>query len=254
MTEKLSLTGEDRVLLYLLNFGSLDNVCECDSGLTQKGIAVNVRIQRKHISRHLEKLLGHNLIEEYARHVKGSRQRMKCYGLTSQGLARAKNIEETVGKVVVKVRMDGKTSDMKIADIDGATSVHLRLSDIVCEALEAGGALDMAVLETIEERNRLMMDEKTMKTEVYRQALAVAWRDGILTSSEKHLVDALRNHLGVSDEDHRSLEGVVMSDAPMISSAYADIYDEILSLVAGHPTEREEDILEMLRERLKNSR
>ena len=103
MAESLSISGEDRVLLYLLNFGSLDDVYECDVGLTQKGIAVNVRVQRKHISRYLEKLVGQSFIEEHIKRVKGSRQKMKCYGLTPQGLTRAREIERTAGKVKVKV-------------------------------------------------------------------------------------------------------------------------------------------------------
>ena len=246
----MEITGEERILLYMLNFGSLDDVYECDSGVTQKGISVNTRIQRKHISRYLDKLMENGLLEENVRHVTGGKQKMKCYSLTPQGLTKARELEERIGKIIVKVQMGQDVKDMRIADIDGATSVHLRFSDIVCQALENGDVLCMEVLENMEEQNRRMMDEKTMKTEVYRQALAVAWRSGILTSSEKHLIDALKTHLGVSDEDHRALENVILDSVPDISTTQADIYDEIMNLLDGQPTEREEMILEMLRERV----
>jgi DNA-binding PadR family transcriptional regulator len=250
MAESLSVTGEERVLLYLLNFGSLDDVYECDAGLTQKGIAVNVRIQRKHISRYLDKLVGQSLIEEYNRHVKGSRQKMKCYGLTPQGLSRARELVKAVSGVNVKVRINGETRDMRITDIDGATSVHLRLSDIVFEVLESAGVLDMARLESIEEVNRRMMDEKTMKSDVYRHALVAAWRSGILTSSEKHLVDALRSHLGISDEDHRAMETMAMNCIPEPYEVRVDLHDEILNLLAGQPEEMVEEVLELVREKV----
>lgn len=253
MSENLSVAGEDRILLYLMNFGSLDHVYECDQGLTQKGIAVNVRIRRKHISRYLGKLLGQSLIEEYLRHVKGSRQKMKCYGLTPQGLARAGTVEGDVGKVSVKVRIDGKTEMMKLADIDGATSVHLRFSDIVCEALESGEILEMERLESIEEENRRMMDERSMKSDVYRRALDAAWRSGILTSSEKHLVEALRTHLGISENDHRNMESLAMNCTPEPAEARVDLQDEILNLLAGQPPEVAREVVDMLRKRLERS-
>ena len=250
MAPGLSLPTEDRILLYLMNFGNLDNTYEAESGLTQKGIAVNVRVQRKHISRYLDKLIKDGFVEEVTRHVKGAKQKMNCYALTAQGLSKASEIEKCIGEKVVRVRIDDKIEDMKISDIDGATSVHLRLSDIICEALQNGEFLDMGVLESIEEAHRRLMDEKCMKSEIYKQALQAAWRSGILTSSEKHLIDALRTHLGISDKEHRSMESKIISDIPHSRLAHADIYDEILNLMDGKPTPREEQILELLKERL----
>jgi len=250
MVKSLSLPTEDRILLFLLNFGSLDDVYEADSGLTQKGIALNVRVQRKHISRYLDRLIADGLAEEVVRHVKGARQKMNCYTLTGAGIIRAKEIERAMGEKTVKVRIDGVVKEMKVADIDGATSVHLRRSDIICAALESGGLLDMEELENIEEQNRRMMDERTQKTEVYRQALAVAWRSGILTSSEKHLIDALKTHLGISDQEHRSMEAIIINDIHMPKITQADIYDEILNILDGKPTAREERILELLKSKL----
>jgi DNA-binding MarR family transcriptional regulator len=250
MMDGLTLPTEDRILLYLSNFGSLENVYECDSSLTQKGVAVNVRVQRKHISRYLDRLIEEGFVEEVVRHVKGAKQKMNCYSLTGAGLKRAREIEKCVGEIRVKVRIDGKIQDMKISEIDGATSVHLRISDIICEALESDEVLDMETLETIEEERRRTMDEKSMRAEVYRKALAVAWRSGILTSSEKHLIDALKTHLAITDQEHRNMETVIINDIPQGRITHADIYDEVLNLIDGRPTAREERILEMLKVKL----
>jgi hypothetical protein len=95
-----------------------------------------------------------------------------------------------------------------------------------------------------------MMDEKTARAEVYRRALAVAWRSGILTSSEKHLIDALKTHLAISDEEHKDMETDVLNCVPDLKATHADLYDEILNILGGEPTEREEEILELLRARL----
>ena len=95
-----------------------------------------------------------------------------------------------------------------------------------------------------------MIDEKSMKAEVYRKALAVAWRSGILTSSEKHLIDALKTHLGITDQEHKSMETIIINDIPQSRITHADIYDEILNLIDGRPTAREERILELLKVKL----
>ena len=250
MVVGLTLPTEDRILLYLSNFKSLEDVYECDSNLTQKGIAVHVRVQRKHISRYLDNLINEGFVEEQVRHVKGAKQKMNCYSLSGVGLNRAREIERSVGEQHVKVRINGKIREMKISEIDSATSVHLRISDIVCEALESNDVLEMGTLESIEEERRRLLDEKSMKAEVYRKALAVAWRSGILTSSEKHLIDALKTHLGISDKQHRSMETIIINGIPKDKQTRAEIYDEVLNLIDGTPTPREEMILELLKERL----
>ena len=79
VTKLLSLHTEERILLYLSNFGDLDDVFEAPSDVTQKEIAVNVRVQRKHIYRYLKKLIEEEQMVETVCHVQGAKQRMKCY-------------------------------------------------------------------------------------------------------------------------------------------------------------------------------
>lgn len=250
MPNGLELHTEDRILLYLSNFGSLNQAYEVDSDITQKEIAINVRVQRKHISRYLKNLMEDKLIEEAVCHVRGAKQRMKCYSLSGPGIIRAKEIGRYVGSQRVMVKINGDTREMLVSDIDGATSVHLTLSDIVAEAMDGDDVLLMKNLESIEEKRRRIMDEKTNRAEVYRNALAVAWRDGVLTTSEKHLIEALRTHLGVTDEEHKSMEAKIISNIPQSRNVPADLYDDILNILDGKPTPREEQILTLLKKNL----
>ena len=249
MPNGLSLHTEDRILLYLSSFGSLDEVYEAESDLTQKEIAANVKVQRKHISRYLKKLMEDSMVDEKVCHVKGAKQRMRCYSLTGQGKIKAKEIAQHVGSQTILVKINGETEEMAVSDIDGATSVHLTLSDIVAEAMDGHDVLLMKNLESIEENRRRIMDEKTHRAEAYRNALGVAWRNGILTTSEKHLIDALKEHLGVTDEEHKTMETKIINDIPK-QDFHVDIYDEVVSMLEGKPTPREAQILELLRGRL----
>ena len=250
MPNGLELHTEDRILLYLSSFGNLDEVYEAESDITQKEIAINVKVQRKHISRYLKKLIDDGMVDEKTCHVKGAKQRMRCYALTGPGTVKAKEIQKYVSSQTVKVKINGDTKEMLVADIDGATSVHLTLSDIVAEALDGDDILKMKNLESIEEDRRRMMDEKTHRSEVYRKALAVAWRSGVLTTSEKHLIDALKEHLSVTDEEHRTMEAKIINEIPQGMEARVDLYDEVLGILDGKPTPREEMILELLRDKL----
>ena len=123
----------------------------------------------------------------------------------------------------------------------------------MAEALNGHDVLEMKSLESIEENRRRMMDEKTHRAEVYRNALYVAWRSGVLTTSEKHLIDALKDHLGVTDEEHKSMETKIINDIPPIREIHVDLYDEVLGILDGQPTSREEQILELLKDKLENS-
>lgn len=250
MPNGLELPTEDRILLYLSSYGCLDEVYEAESDLTQKEIAINVKVQRKHISRYLKKLMDDGMVDEKVCHVKGAKQRMRCYSLTGPGAVKAREISTHVGSQRIKVKINGKTKEMLVSEIDGATSVHLKLSDIVAEAMDGDDILQMKKLESIEENRRRLMDVKTHRAEVYRTALSVAWRNGILTTSEKHLIDALKDHLGVSDEDHKSMESKIINDIPVSKTAHNDIYDEVLHILDGKPTHREKQILEIIKDRL----
>jgi DNA-binding MarR family transcriptional regulator len=249
MEPLISLPTEERILLYLSDFKGLEGVYVAPPDVTQKEIAIGVRVQRKHISRYLKKLMEKEMVDEKVCHVQGAKQRMKCYELTWKGLAKAKEIRKFVGNKKVKVLIGGEAKEMLVSEIDGATSVHLTLSDIVGDAIDARDHLDMEHLEQIEERRRRTVDERTRKAEVYRRALVMAWRSGVLTSSEQHLINALREHLGVSEEMHNTMEAKIIADIDPIRTELLEVYEDVLMMIGDRPNEKEERILELLKER-----
>lgn len=249
MAPLISLPTEERILLYLSDFRGLEDVYEAPPDLTQKEIAGGVRVQRKHISRYLKKLVDDEMVVEKVCHVQGAKQRMKCYALTWKGTGKAKEIRKHVGNKKVRVIIDGEAEEMLVSEIDGATSVHLTLSDIVGEAIDAEKHLEMEHLEQIEERRRRTVDERTHKAEVYRRALVMAWRSGVLTSSEQHLISALREHLGVSEEMHNTMEAKIIADIDPIRKELLELYEDVSAIAGEKPTAREERILELLKER-----
>lgn len=245
----ISLPAEERILLYLSDFKNMDDAYEVPADLTQQEIAMKVNVQRKHISRYLNNLINDGFVEKKISHVHGAKQRMGCYYLSLAGRKKAEGIRKYVGSQHVKVLIEGESKDMLVSEIDGATSVHLTLSDIVGEALVTEGCLDMTKLAHIEENKRRAIDERTRKADVYRQALVTAWRSGVLTPSEKQLIDALRLHLGVTDEEHESMEKQVMAGMDSLRREHQEAYDEISILIKDGKTEREEKILALLKER-----
>ncbi len=184
-------------------------------------------------------------------HVVGAKQRMKCYYLSWDGRRKAKDIRKNVSDKKVKMSIDGEIIEMKISEIDGATSVHLTLSDIVSEAMKANGHLVKEDLETIEERKRRELDDRTKKTDVYRQALNTAWRDGVLTPSEMHLIGALKDHLKVSDEEHDIMENEIINNMKYGRMELMRLFTEINEVIGQSPTTREKDVLDLLKDRLK---
>jgi DNA-binding MarR family transcriptional regulator len=248
----LSLTVEERIVLHLGDFANAEGKYEMPAGLTQRGIAENVGVQQKHLSRHIQKLVAGGLAEEATARVSGMKQRMKIYKLTYSGHARAGELRKFVGSTVVTVVMKGgETREMPISDIDKATSAHLTMSDIVRHAAESD-RIEMATLEHVEEEKRRAADRETRREEIYKKALHSAWRSGILTPSEQHLVEVLREHLGLSQEDHDRIEMEVMRDIDVGSPDRRELYDELCAIAHanGEPPETAKEMLRALRKRL----
>ncbi len=248
----LSLTVEERIVLHLGDYKSLDGKYEMPAGMTQRGIAESVGVQQKHLSRHILKLVTNGLAEEATARVVGMKQRMKIYKLTYDGLMRANELRSFIGSKIVPIVMrTGERKEMPIADIDKATSAHLSLSDIVRHALETD-TLDMATLERVEEEKRRAADKESNREVVYKKALWAAWRSGILTPSEQHLVDVLREHLGISQEDHDRIEKEVMREVDCLSPDRRELYDELrtIAYANGEPPEAAKEMLRALRQRL----
>lgn len=221
---------------------------ELPEALTQRAIAFAASVQRKHLSRYLEELVREGLLEERKGHVEGRRQRMLAHVLTPKGWARATEIKRKLATVRVLIRVGSEVKDMTLEEIDDATSVRLTFSDIVREALR-GEKLDLAQLEKIDDRRRIEMDERLQKLESYTRALMMAWKDGRVTATEHLLLDQLREHLGISREEHGRMEADAISKADKAATDRLEIYREVAAGVweHGNVTARERELLETLR-------
>jgi len=207
---RLSLTTEERVLLYLSDFKGMEDRFDLPVALTQKSVAFAAGIHRKHVSRYLDELVAEGAVAERKSHIEGMRQRMLAYHLTGKGWERAKQIREHLSTIRVPIRVNGEMRDMTLEEIDRSTSVRLTFADIVREAM-AVSVLDMAHLETIDERRRRDMDDRLEKIEAYAKAMLTAWQDGKVTATEQLLLEQLRAHLEISELDHRRIETDVLT-------------------------------------------
>ncbi len=243
-----SMTSKERILLYLSDYHNMEERYEFPADLVQQSIAFATGIQRKHLSQYLDDLIRENLIAERKAHIQGMRQRMNGYYLSPSGYARASALRERIAELVVPISIGGKVVQMKLIEIDEATSAHVTFCDIVREAIQHNG-LDMANLESVEARKRQALEEKEQATEVYRRALRTAWRDGRVTATERFLIEELRKHLEITDEQHRRLEEEIIKKLAQDHMEFRRIYRMVLEValadraIAGP----EEEILEALR-------
>jgi len=247
----LALTTEERILLYLSDFRGMDERFELPEALTQRAIAFAAGTQRKHLSRYLDDLVKEGMLEQKKAHVEGQRQRMLAYYLTPRGWARAMEIKQDLAALHVPIRVGGETKQMTLEEIDKATSVRLTFSDIVREALRTD-MLNLSELEKIDDRRREDMDERVKKLEAYTRALMTAWKDGRVTATERLLLDQLREHLGVSHEEHERMEAEAISRSEDAISDRLELYKVVASEAWEHGavTPRERELMEALRKAL----
>jgi tellurite resistance protein len=255
LDELTCLTSKDRILLYLSDFQNMEDRYELPSDVIQQSIAFGTGIQRKHLSQYLKDLMAEDVIVERKAHVQGMKQRMNGYYLTSSGHTRAMTLRDRIKAVVVPVRIAGDVRKMRVSEIDESTSVHITLCDIVREAIEGEG-LDMARLETVEVRKREALEEKEQGTEIYRRVLQTAWRDGKVTATERFLVEELRKHLEISDEQHRLLEAEIIKKLAQDHMEFRRIYRTALEVALADRVINgpEAQILEGLRRVMRISR
>ncbi len=245
----LALNTEDRILLYLSDFRNMEERYVLPQALSQKSIAYAAGIQRKHLSRYLDQMVKEGYLVEAKSHIEGEKQRMLAYYLAPRGWERAMGTKQRLATLHVPVHLKtGETRPMTIAEIDKATSVHLSFADIVREAMQTD-TLDLTHLEGIDERRKREMDERVKALEDYARALMTAWKDGRVTATERLLIDQLREHLGITREEHERIEGQVMEE---VLSNRAGIYRAVAqeALENGPINPEERELLEALRKKL----
>src|SRR6266699_2556092 len=244
----LALPTEDRILLYFSDFQNMEERYVLPQALTQKGIAFAAGVQRKHLSRYLDKMVRDGLLVETKAHIEGEKQRMLAYYLAPRGWERAMGIKERISAVRVPIKIAGVTKEMTLAEIDGATSVHLTLSDIVREAMNVD-ELDLESLEGIDDRRKRAMDERVKRLEEYTRAVMTAWKDGRVTATERLLVEQLRDNLGISREEQERIESQVLEE---VLENRTGIYRAVAveALEGGPISDEERELLEALRKKL----
>ncbi|MEK6851543.1 MAG: hypothetical protein AABY30_03280 [Candidatus Thermoplasmatota archaeon] len=249
---RLSLTTEERILLFMSDFRGMDERFALPVALTQKSIAFAAGIHRKHVSRYLDELVAEGSVTERKAHIEGMKQRMLAYYLTARGWERAARIREHLSTIRVPIRVKGGMREMTLEEIDKSTSVRLTFSDIVREAVDQP-VLDLEHLETIDERRRREMDDRLEKIESYAKAMLTAWQDGKVSATEQLLLEQLRQHLEISELDHRQIEDDilrrVLGTMEDERKTYRDLFRH--ALAAGRLTEKVRGILEDARRLLR---
>jgi len=250
-----AITSKERIILYLSEFHNMEDRFELPADLTQQSIAFGTGVQRKHLSQYLDSLIGENMIVERKAHIQGMKQRMNGYYLAPGGYAKAVELRHRVEEMIVPILIDGGVKDMRVADVDDATPAQVTICDIVREAILNDG-LTVSALESIEERKRMSLEAKEQETEVYKRALMTAWRDGRVTATERFLVEELRKHLKVTEEQHRHLESEIVRKLAQDHMEFRRIYRTVLEVALADRVicGPEETILEGLRRVMRISR
>jgi hypothetical protein len=244
----LALSTEDRILLYFSDFRNLEDRYVLPQTVTQKAIAFAAGVQRKHLSRYLDEMVGDGFLVETKAHIEGEKQRMLAYYLAPRGWERAMAIKERLSTIRIPVVVAGATREMSLEEIDRATSVHLTFSDIVREAMTVD-QLDLEYLEGIDERRKRAMDERVHRLEEFARAMMTAWKDGRVSATERLLVEQLRDHLGISREEQERIESEVMEEVlENRTGIYRAVAQEALE--DGPITDDERELLEVLRKKL----
>lgn len=255
LEELVSLTSKDRILLYLSEYQNMEERYELPVDMIQQSIAYGTGIQRKHLSQYLKDLMNDNMIVERKAHIQGMKQRMSGYYLSSCGYSKAVTLRTRISEVIVPIKVSGVMREMKVSQIDDSTSVHITFSDIIREAIQ-GGALDMKSLEAVEAKKRESLEEKEQDTDIYRRALQTAWHDGRVTATERFLVEELRKHLKISDEQHGKLEAEIVKKLAQDHMEFRRIYRTVLEIALADKiiSGPETSILEGLRRAMRISR
>jgi len=157
---RLRLSAEERVLLFLHDYGQ--NVDELSSPfyLCQEGMASALGMRVSNLSRTLASLKSSGFVGHIMAHVPGSAKKRKVYFLTSEGKERAGEIAERVNERLVEFRgsetTGGGTKVMSVSDalrLLSRSFHNIRLCDLV-EIYLRDGVVDASSFSSIVSRER----------------------------------------------------------------------------------------------------
>lgn len=123
----MRLTVKERILLHLLESGNGAESLEVPRTVTQERIAEASWIRRRHLSQYIRPLVEEDLVAEGRAHVEGIRQKRKVYQLTALGKLKAVTLQEKVMGATLRVRDEGGTRDLSVAqalsEADGSATL-----------------------------------------------------------------------------------------------------------------------------------
>lgn len=220
---------------------------EIPRALTQEGIASAVGIQREELGELLRKMVHEGSLAEKKALVEGMKRRIVAYHLTSKGFDMAEELKNTLRGKRIPIRIGRVVRRMTLEEIDNITSIHLSLSDIAREAAKVD-IVSIRELENIEKRRKREMERTLRRIKDYTRAMIAAWQDGKMTATERLLMNELRRHLQVTEDEHKRIESEVMGtlhDRPLRS---VEIYENIVreALKDGKISSDERAILTLL--------
>ena len=132
-SKSLSITIDNKILLYLLDFTKLDEFKEdVPLAITQEGIADGVRNPLGSVSRTLKKLTKDGLLQENLSRVEDRKRKMKAYTLTWEGKGKAKTYAKELKEQIVDVRdKRGNLKEKKLSDAIKHYKPKPKLIDII---------------------------------------------------------------------------------------------------------------------------
>ena len=183
-----TMTTEERTLLHLFDNPLPEGQWEAPQTVSQAGISAAVHVQRKHVPRTLKRLEKNHELISSQRHVPGAKQRRMVYGLTPQGIERAKKIRERVLALIVyyqgekvalnTLRKGGQFTLDLLAHLDEGLTFHEQPVVSPISNPEGTASLDAQAGENL-----------------IRRLFARAWEDGKITKDEQNLLNEVVDFL-----------------------------------------------------------
>lgn len=216
-----ALAVSEKVLIHLSRMRVDQDAELAPREISQEGIAEGVGISRSHVPRAVKELLQQGLIAEHKRHIKDGEKRVKVYLVTSQGLAKAREIESRgLAQVMTAKIQNTLVQGMTLRQLEN--SFHRRIDLLKITGNEEYLDLDVIATTGVTDfsdspKIALFLDREApleqMKHFLKSHALllAIYGAKGIGTSSlVKHFIEMLDewNILWISLSKYRTLRSV----------------------------------------------
>ena len=213
MAQTLDLTGEEAVLVHLLD-APKGSEWERHPSATQLGVSEGTGLERSYVSVVLKKALSNGSVSRSLDRVSGSARKVAVFCLTPAGFERALSVKQRLMGSRVRVKADGKICDMEMREalkfFSGETvaSLAAKVQKGVPEADS-----DKPILEEIAAARKLLDGDRQADCAALMRSKAQRWiRAGFHDE-----------FLGLSASLKKSR--IPVEDAAALLLAEADIYE-----------------------------